>query len=79
MYLGYDQCGSGVCSDEQAELQAVNRIIESLDALQMLLLCSAQICLLPGAFFHEGHVLCAAVSFAVVTFSTVLTDRKSVV
>lgn len=44
-----DQCGSGLCGDEQAGLQAANRIIESLDALQMLLLCLVRIRLLSGA------------------------------
>lgn len=77
VYLAYDQCGSGLCCrEEQNELQAVNRIIKSLDALQMLLLCLVQIRLLPGAILwflkgHEGCVLCAAVSCVLVSSSAV--------
>lgn len=56
VYVGYDQCG--------ARLRAVNRIIESLDALQMLLLCLVQICALPVVFlFHDGQVLFVDVSY----------------
>lgn len=65
-YWGYDQCGSGL-SDEQAELQAVNRIIESLDALQMLLLCwfRSVFSLVPSLVKDMSSVLPSPVSFRV--------------